>query len=238
MKNFRFILTIAFSIPGFVQLRAQTAEDVISRHIEAVGGRSVLSQIKSISVESTVQVQGSDAPSTLTILNGKGYRLESEFNGQKIIQVYTEKGGWSLNPMSGSSEPQPLASDQYKAGKDQMDVGGPLYNYSGKGNKVEFLGKEEGQFKIKEVSRDNITTIFYIDPLSYFITKSVQSGTMMGQQMQVTRTFSNFQKTDFGYIIPYTIDINYGGGFNLTSNVRKVRFNTEIDPKIFEMPVR
>ena len=100
-------------MPGFVQLRAQTAEDVISRHIEAVGGRSVLSQIKSISVESTVQVQGSDAPSTLTILNGKGYRLESEFNGQKIIQVYTEKGGWSLNPMSGSNDPQPLASDQY-----------------------------------------------------------------------------------------------------------------------------
>jgi hypothetical protein len=236
MKNFRFILTIASISASIAMVNAQTAEDVISRHIEAVGGKSVLSQIKSISVESSVQVQGSDAPSTLTILNGKGYRLESEFNGQKIIQVYTDKGGWSLNPMSGSSNPQPLTPDQYKAGKDQMDIGGPLYNYSGKGNRVELQGKEAGQYKIKETSRDNITTFFYIDPLTFFITKSVQTGTMMGQQMEVTRTFSNFQKTDIGYTIPFTIDINYGGGFSLTSNVRKVQFNTDIDPKLFEMP--
>jgi hypothetical protein len=235
MKNFRIILTIACIATSVVMVHAQTAEDVISRHIEAVGGKPVLSQIKSISVESTVQVQGSDAPSSLTILNGKGYRLESEFNGQKIIQVYTDKGGWSINPMSGSSNPQPLTPEQYKAGKDQMDIGGPLYNYSGKGNKVELLGKEAGQYKIKETSRDNITTFFYIDALTFFITKSVQTGTMMGQQMEVSRTFSNFQKTDIGYIIPFTIDINYGGGFNLTSNVRKVQFNTDVDPKIFEM---
>jgi len=238
MVNFRYILTIAYCIAFIFKLNAQTADDVISRHIDAMGGRSVLSQIKSISVESVVQVQGSDAPSTLTILNGKGYRLESEFNGQKIIQVYTDRGGWSLNPMSGFSDAQPLTQEQYRAGKDQMDIGGPLYNYSAKGNKVEFLGKDGGQFKIKATSRDNNTTVFYIDPLSYFITKSVQSGTMMGQPMQVTRTFSNFQKTDFGYIIPFTIDINYGGGFNLTSNVRKVLFNPDIDPKIFEMPGR
>jgi hypothetical protein len=236
MKNFNFILTLAAFSTLFVQVRAQTAEEVINKHFEAVGGKSLLASIKSISVESTVQVQGSDAPSSLTILNGRAYRLESEFNGQKIIQVYTEKGGWSLNPMSGSNDPQPLTSDQFKAGKDQMDIGGPLYNYSGKGNKVEFLGKEEGQFKIKTTSRDNITTFFYIDPQSYLITKSVQNGTMMGQQMQVIRTFSNFQKTDFGYTIPYTTDINYGGGFNLTSNVRKVQFNPDVDPKIFEMP--
>ena len=235
MKKFRFILTTAF-FAGGAMVKAQTADDIISKHIEAVGGKSVLSQIRSISVESIVQVQGSDAPSTLTILNGKGYRLESEFNGQKIIQVYTDKGGWSLNPMSGANNPQPLAPDQYKAGKDQMDIGGPLYNYSGKGNKVELLGKDGGQFKIKSVSRDNITTIFFIDPTTYLITKSVQTGTMMGQQMEITRSFSNFQKTDFGYTIPFTVDINYGGGFNIISNVRKVDFNTDVDPKLFEMP--
>jgi hypothetical protein len=237
MKNFRFILMIAFTA-SVAEINAQSADEIISKHIEAVGGKSVLSQIKSISVESMVQVQGSDAPSTLTILNGKGYRLESEFNGQKIIQVYTDKGGWSLNPMSGSNSAQPLAPDQYKAGKDQIEIGGPLYNYSGKGNKVELLGRDGGQFKIRSVSRDNITTIFYIDPSTYFITKSVQTGTMMGQQMEITRTFSNFQKTDFGYTIPFTIDINYGGGFNIISNVRKVDINTDIDPKLFEMPAK
>lgn len=236
MKKIKSFLFMAPAILMGTLVNGQTVEEVISKHIDAIGGKAVLSQIKSLSVESTVQVQGTDAPSTLTILNGKGYRLESEFNGQKIIQVYTDKGGWSVNPMAGSTDAQALPADQYKAGRDQMDVGGPLYNYSSKGNKVELVGKEEGQFKIKETNRDNITTVYYIEPATYLVIKSVQTGTMMGQQMEITRTFSNFQKTDFGYTIPYTIDISYGGGFNLTSNVKKVEFNTEVDPKIFEMP--
>ncbi|MFI5155849.1 MAG: hypothetical protein ACHQEM_06670 [Chitinophagales bacterium] len=236
MKNIKSFLLLATALILATLVKGQTVEDVISKYVEALGGKTLLSQIKSLSIESTVQVQGTDAPSSLTILNGKAYRLESEFNGQKIIQVYTERGGWSLNPMSGSTDAQPLPSDQYKAGRDQMDIGGPLYNYSSKGNKVELIGKEEGLFKIRETNRDNITTTFYIDPATYLVSKSIQTGTMMGQQMEITRSFSNFQKTDFGYTMPYTIDINYGGGFNLTSNVKKVEFNTEVDPKIFEMP--
>ncbi len=236
MKKIKpFLFLISALMLGMV-VNGQTVEEVISKYVDAIGGKSVLSQIKSMSVETTVQVQGTDAPSTLNILNGKGYRLESEFNGQKIIQVYTDKGGWSVNPMSGSMDAQALPSDQFKAGRDQMDIGGPLYNYSSKGNKVELVGKEEGQFKIKETNRDNIVTVYYIDPATYLVSKSIQTGTMMGQLMEITRTFSNFQKTDFGYTMPYTIDINYGGGFNLTSNVKKVEFNTEIDPRIFEMP--
>ena len=236
MKKIKSFLFMAPAILMGTLVNGQTAEEVISKHIDAIGGKAVLSQIKTLSVESTVQVQGTDAPSTLTILNGKGYRLESEFNGQKIIQVYTDKGGWSVNPMAGATDAQALPSDQYKAGRDQIDIGGPLYNYSSKGNKVELLGKEEGQFKIKETNRDNIVTVYYIDPATYLLSKSVQTGSMMGQQMEITRTFTNFQKTDFGYTIPYTIDITYGGGFNLTSNIKKVEFNTEVDPKIFEMP--
>jgi hypothetical protein len=236
MQILKYCLLLFVSFVAIANLNAQTADEIINKHFEAVGGKEKISQIKSLYMESTVQVQGNDAPNTITILNGKGYRLETEFNGQKIVQVYTEKNGWSINPMAGSTEPTALPEDQFKAGKDQMDVGGPLFDYASKGNKVELQGKEDGNFKIKVTNKDKIVTTHYIDPTSYYIVKSVLTGTMMGQEMQITRTYSNFQKTDYGYIVPYTIDISYGNQFNMTSTVKKVQVNNEVDPKIFEMP--
>ena len=58
----------------------------------------------------------------------------------------------------------------------------------------------------------------------------------MPRDMEITRSYSNFQKTDYGYILPFTIDINYGGSFNVTSTVKKVQVNKDIDAKIFDMP--
>ena len=223
------------ALTGLIMVHAQTVDEVINKHIDALGGKDKIDQIKSIYSESSVQVMGNDAPSSLTILNGKGYRLESDFNGQKMVQVYTDKSGWAINPFGGGTDPQPMPDEQYKAGKDMLDVGGPLYNYGAKGNKVELIGKEDSAYKIKLTNKDNVVTTFYIDPVTYYIKKAVQTGTMMGQEMEITRSPSNYKKTDFGFVVPYTIDISYGTQFSLTTTVKKIEFNKEVDPKIFDM---
>jgi hypothetical protein len=215
---------------------AQTADEVINKYVDAIGGKNKLTQIKSLYFESSVQVMGNESPSTLTIINGKGFKMQSEFNGQKIVQCYTDKGGWLINPMTGAADAQPMPEEVYKAGKGQIDVGGPLFNYAAKGNKVELQGKENGAYKIKLTSKDSIETTYYIDSATYYITKSIDKGTMMGQEVEVTRTNSNYQKTDYGYVYPGTVEISYGGQFTVTSTAKKAEVNKEIDPKIFDMP--
>jgi outer membrane lipoprotein-sorting protein len=231
-------MSLATMIIGlsFLSLHAQTAEEVISKHLDAIGGIDKISQIKSMHTEASMQVMGNDAPSTLTILNGKGFRLESEANGQKMVQCITDKGGWTINPFMGGSDPQPLPAEVYKAGENQIYIGGPLVNYAARGNKVELLGKEEGAYKIKVTNKDSVESTYFIDPASYYILKEVQKGNMMGQEMEITRTYSNYKKTDLGFVIPYQVDISYGGQFNISSTVKKVEFNKDVDPKIFEMP--
>ena len=236
MKRFEQCILMAVLLPTMLTIKAQTADEIITKHFEALGGKDKIAQIKSVYEETSVQVQGNEAPSNLSILNGKAYRLESDFNGQKMVQVFTDKGGWSINPMTGGSDPVALPDEQYKPNKDQIYIGGPLLNYSSRGNKVELQGKEEGAFKIKETNKENISTTFYIDPNTYYITKSISTGTMMGQQMEIIRTFSNYQKTEYGYVMPFTVEISYGGQFSIISNVKKIEINKELDPKIFEMP--
>ncbi|PWT76828.1 MAG: outer membrane lipoprotein-sorting protein [Bacteroidetes bacterium] len=235
MKIVKQSMLFALALTAFLVSKAQTADEIINKHFDAIGGKDKIDKIKSMYSESTVQVMGNDAPSTLTILNGKGLRMESDFNGQKMVQVFTDKAGWAINPMAGSPDPQAMPDDQYKAGKDQIDIGGPLYNYAAKGSKVELLGKEDSAYRLKVTNKDGVVTTIYIDPKTYLITKSIQTGSMMGQEMEITRTFSNFQKTDFGLLYPYTVDISYGGQFNITQNVKKIETNKDVDPKIFEM---
>lgn len=235
MKILKQGILFATALTAFIVSKAQTADEIINKHFDAIGGKDKIDKIKSMHTESSVQVMGNDAPSTLTVLNGKGFRLESEINGQKMVQVFTDKGGWAINPMAGSPDPQAMPEEQYKAGKDQIDIGGPLYNYAAKGSKVEFLGKEDSAYKLKVTNKDSVVTNVYIDPSTYLIRKTTQTGSMMGQEMEITRTYSNFQKTDFGLVYPYTVDISYGGQFNITSNVKKIETNKDVDPKIFEM---
>ena len=124
--------TVVLSVAA---VHAQSADEIIRKHIAAIGGKEKLSAINTVRMENTMQVMGSEAPSTTVIINGKGYRNESDFNGQKIIQVATDNGGWMVNPMAGANDPQPLPAEQAKAAKEQIYVV-PLLNYAARGGKL------------------------------------------------------------------------------------------------------
>ena len=215
-------------------VQAQTVDDIINKHIEAIGGKEKLSQAKSLYIENSMEAMGNQSPSTEYILEGKGYKSESEFNGMKIINTYTDKGGWSINPLAGGADAQAMPDEVYKSGKDQIYIGGSLVDYAAKGNKAELTGKEGNDYKIK-ITNGSTVTDYFIDATTYYITKTSVKGEMMGQSVEIVTTFSDYKKTDFGIVLPYTKSIDFGG-FALTFKRNKVEVNKEIDPKIFETP--
>ena len=44
-------------------------------------------QVKTVYMESTSQVMGNEGPSTINMVNGIGYKVVSEMNGQTFIMV-------------------------------------------------------------------------------------------------------------------------------------------------------
>src|ERR1041385_7541556 len=110
-------------------LNAQTADDIIAKHVTAIGGKDKLTQINSVYIESSTEAMGNEAPTKTYIVNGKNYRTESDFGGQSMVQVVNDKNGWAIMPFGGSSDPAVMADDDFKAGADQIYVGDPLANY-------------------------------------------------------------------------------------------------------------
>ncbi len=238
IKN-KFYSGIIICLASTAFLQAQTVDEIIVKSVLASGGKETIEKINTISVESNTQVMGNESPTQTFIVNGKGYKNVSDMGGQQIIQCYTDKGGWMINPMSGST-PQALPASQYKSGKLSFEVGGPLFNYQAKGYKLELLGKEMvGQveaFKLKLVTKDSAEFTYFIDPASYHVIEADQKTDMMGQQITLKVAYSDFRKTEIGLVMPFAMDMAFGDQFSLNVVVKKVAFNVPIDPSIFEMP--
>src|SRR6185503_6652161 len=114
MKRIQFLF-VSVALLFVAATKAQTVDDIINKHIDAVGGKDKLSQIKSLYVENSLEVMGNATSSVESLVEGKGFKSESDFNGMKIVNCYTDKGGWSLNPFFGGTDPQAMPEEMYNA---------------------------------------------------------------------------------------------------------------------------
>jgi outer membrane lipoprotein-sorting protein len=234
-----FILFVTLII--FTGAKAQTADEIINKYIAAIGGKDKLNAIKTFYYEGTLEVMGNEAPSVTYIINGKAYKSEIDFSGQKIIQVVTDQGGWAVNPLAGQAVPEALPKDMLKGSAMQYSVlGAGFIDYASKGNKLELLGKENvnnaSAYKIKLTTKDSAVMTYYIDSATSYVVKAVTTITSNGQQLETSIGFLDYQKTDFGYTFPMKQQIDLPQGISLTVTVKKTEINKDIDPKIFEMP--
>ena len=236
MKNLIRGIIVICTLACAVSLSAQTADEIVQKYLAAIGGKEAISQVKSISMESSAQIMGNEAPSTTVILDGVGYKTETTVNGAKIVSCYTGNGGWMVNPMAGATEPTPMPEEEYNLGKGQIYVGGGLYDYAAKGSKIELLGKDANTYKLKLTSKDNVDTLYVFDAATWLAKSVSMKAKMQDQEVNITTNLSDYRKTEVGYLIPYTIDVDFGGQFSMNIAVKKVELNKTIDPAIFEMP--
>lgn len=215
---------------------AQTADAIVGKYVAAIGGKDAISKVKTMYSEGSLSMMGNESPNTTTLVDGVGFKSETDVNGMKIVQCYTDKGGWIVNPMAGASDPTAMPDDVYNSGKAQMRVGGALYDYAAKGSKIELMGKEGSAYKIKLTTKENVESVYLIDSTSYFVTSVASKGKMQDQDVTITTKLSDYRKTDLGFVMPYSIDVDLGGQFDLTIAVKKVELNKTIDPAVFAMP--
>jgi len=220
---------------GIASVKAQSVDDIISKHLDALGGKNVINSVKTVYVESTVDYMGNQVSSITYILNGKAYRNELDFSGSKIIQCVTDKGGWGINPLLGQTTATDIPSDQLKSSQMNLSLGGPLMDYAAKGFKVTFEGKDDKDYKVKLTTKDGVEIIYYINNNTYFIDKAVNKLSINGQDIETTAIFSDYKKTDAGLVMPYSQEVVLPQTtFNITN--KKIEVNKDIDPAIFEKP--
>lgn len=217
-------------------LSAQSADDVISKYLDAIGGKKKISKMTSMVVQGTMEIEGMEGVTTTTTLSGKGVKMELDMMGSMVVNCITDQGGWTINPFMGSSTPEDIPEDQYNSAKYQIVIGGPFINYEEMGFKAELAGEETvGDIKAKKVkltSPEDIVSVHLFDPASGYLIQSVEDGDM-GENIS---TYSDYREID-GLVTPFSIEISAAGGqAYIYATVEKVEINVPVDESIFNRP--
>lgn len=238
MKKIAFLsIFILFFTNG---LFSQTVDEVIEKHIDALGGKDKLLAIKSVRYTGSFSAGGFDAPLTLTIKRPGKVRLEISIQGMSLIRAYDGKIAWSINPFQGKQGPEKLPEDQEKQLKRQSDIDGSFLNYKEKGYKAELIGKEDLDssqvYKIKLTYPDGDETYYYIDAVTYLIKKSTGKRKINGKDVDTETLYSGHIQVD-GVMFPTVIDVRQAGQDEGQKAVMdKIETNVEVDDSIFKMP--
>jgi hypothetical protein len=239
MKVLRLVFLTSISAMSFINAPAQTADEIINKWMDAMGGKDKLNSIKTIYTEDTLNIMNNPAPRKSSLLSGKGFKSEAEFNGQKIIDCYLVDSGWSINPLAGINTATNMPATQVKLGDLQLDAAGPLFNYAAKGSKATLFGKENlngaVSYKLQLTTANAIEINFFIDSATYYILKEVTKMNADGHDIEITTVFSDYKKTGDGFVIPFSQEVTLPG-LTFTIRSKSVEINKEIDPGIFEKP--
>ncbi|MEO7312239.1 MAG: hypothetical protein ABIX01_17690 [Chitinophagaceae bacterium] len=228
MKKLLIAVASVFAI-GFTQ--AQTVDEVINKHIEAMGGKGNIEKIQNVVMEGTLTIQGAPISVTLTQVQGKLSRQDINAMGMKGYDFVTDKDGWSFMPFQGMQKPEPKTAEDVKESQSDLDLSGPLYNYATKGHKVELLGKEDVEgtecFKIKATLNNGKEMTFFLDPASYLIVRAKEKKKVNGQEMELSVDFSDYKDVE-GVKMPFSVTQPFG-----TVTMTSIKANQPVDEKLF-----
>jgi outer membrane lipoprotein-sorting protein len=238
----KLVLALCAAVLLAVSASAQTADELIAKNIQAKGGMEKLKAIQSMKISAKMKMGPMEAPVTITKKRPENVRIEFTIQGMTGIQAYDGTTGWAVMPFMGKKDPEVMSADALKDFKDEADFDGPLVDYKAKGNKVEYLGKEDVQgtpaYKLHIVTKDGNESNVYLDADSYLEIKSDSKRKIQGQEVEAETTLGDYKDVGGGVMFPMSMENHAKGKEGSQSIViEKVELNpTTVDAASFHMP--
>lgn len=229
-----FLLSLLFIITSF----SQTVDEILAEHFAATGQEKLL-ETNTLMMKGKIIQQSFEIPFTSYQKRPMNFRSEAEFQGMKILSGFDGTSGWSVNPMMGSTDPQPMTQEQIDRMKIQADYDGLFYNYKEKGYTVEFMGKENVDdmetyvLKLTRPNGDIVTA--YIDAENYILLKIKSKMKFQGVDTETETVFSNYKPVN-EILNPFAIETKMNGETVMQMSFDEIVYDTEMPDSMFKMP--
>ena len=213
-----------------ITAHAQTADEIVAKHIAAVGGADSWHKVKTLRMSGSMNISGMDVAVVITTVENKGQRVEYSANGVTGYQIVTPKAGWSCNP--GETKATAMPAEALKAQQEGLELEDELLAYKERKAKIVLAGKEKVDdkdcYKLTITSADGKVETMYIDATTYYHVRTVKKGSADGQDQDQVSVYNDFKTLPEGIVFPMSVD-DGGGLIKLTS----VEVNKPVDEVIF-----
>jgi outer membrane lipoprotein-sorting protein len=219
-----------------------TADQIVQKHVEALGGSTKLNAIQSLVVSGKASILGqTEAPLTIQVKRPNMMRLEMTFQGRKIVQAFDGVTAWTINPLV-DTEPKKSNDDDTRAAQESSDfIGGNLVDYKSKGNMVELVDKEEidgvAVYKLKIRKKSGSVEYDYLDARSFLPIKTEGKRMQLGQEILYESKIGNYKPVD-GVFLPFSVTQMVNHRLAMEITIEKMDANVPMDEAVFKMPVK
>lgn len=239
LKPTLLVLTLSLLFTGQILAQDESLDEILEAHFEVVGQENLL-DIQSIQQTGKIYTQGIEIPMTMTMKRPNMMRINANVGGaDAVFMAYDGTNGWSLQPWTGSMDPQDLPEDQLKDAVQQADMDGALYNYEEKGHQLSLEGIEEVEgtetYKLKLTLKSGDVMYYFIDAEAYVPIKITSKTTVQGQEFESEQFLSNYKMVD-GFAVAHSISTKIMGTTQMQITIDAVEVNPDIDDTYFQKP--
>jgi len=224
-------------------LSAQTADSIIAKYIEAIGGSARILAVQSL--RRTGRYTGGGGFEAVVVQENKrpnSVREEFSIQGMTGINAYDGHDGWKIEPWQGKRDPEALGEEEMHGILDDADFDGPLVNYQAKGNRVAYQGIEQVEgsdaYKLKVTRPNGDVSFFYLDT-EYYVPIRIDTQRMIRGAPQEFETSLGDYKRVAGVYVPFSSESGSKGSSSADRSkitYDKIEANVPLDDQRFVRP--
>ncbi|MGH7656327.1 MAG: VPS10 domain-containing protein [Gemmatimonadaceae bacterium] len=185
LRSLLALLTLVAAPPVAGAQTTLTADAIIARYAERVGGADRLHAIQS--VRRTGKFYGGGGFEAEVAYENKRpnkVREELTFGGMTGATSFDGKTGWKIEPWAGKRDAESLGEDETRGIIEDAEFDDPLFDYRRRGNTVELIGTDQVEgtavykLKVTLASNGDVRT-YYLDqescvPIKYDVRRTVR----------------------------------------------------------------
>src|SRR2546421_11397045 len=186
---------------------SQTADELISKNIQAKGGLEAIKAIKTVRMAGRLDAAGGFTGRVgQENMRPNFVRETFSLQGMTAVQAYEGSTAWQIRPFGGHKDPELMGEDDVRDLLIDADFDGPLVDYKAKGNTVEYLGHDtldgDDVLRLKVTLKNGDIVYYYLDPDTFleirrerqeFVRGSVrETGADLGSSKQLAGVMYHF----------------------------------------------
>ncbi len=233
MKKSILLFIALFTV---LSLNAQSLEEIVKKYSSAIKSDQ-LANVKTIKITGKMSAMGMEMPMTMYMKNPNKIKVVYSMGGQEMVSSFDGVKGYTINPMTGSTDPVEITGDQLKQVQNNNVFSNEILNYF-KSGKLTLDGEEnvngKPAFRLKATTESTGPVILCIDKSSYLPVKSKTTTEQMGTSIEVESVMSDYKEVE-GVVMPGKTTAIANGMEAGVISFDKIEVNIPIEDAVFSL---